>query len=79
MNSVAPDFSIISVMIWEANGLARNLHACYFKFTPFDGNRTTHVLVGDFSLDYMDRFWVKDVPPNVMRFVAANRRTVDFL
>ncbi|KAK9030331.1 hypothetical protein V6N11_031759 [Hibiscus sabdariffa] len=73
MNSVVHDFSIISALIWEAKGMARNLHACHFLFIPRGGNQSAHALVGESLLDSMDHFWVEDVPSLVMHFVDADR------
>ncbi|KAL4388674.1 hypothetical protein GQ457_09G011460 [Hibiscus cannabinus] len=37
MNSVVQDFSIISALIWEAKGMARNLQACHFCLSHEEG------------------------------------------
>ncbi|KAK8501854.1 hypothetical protein V6N11_063167 [Hibiscus sabdariffa] len=56
MNSDAQNFLVISVLVWEAKGLARNLHACRFLFIPRGGNHAAHALAGESFLDSMDRF-----------------------
>ncbi|KAL4362372.1 hypothetical protein GQ457_04G010120 [Hibiscus cannabinus] len=47
LNSDAFDFSEISALVWEAKGLARNLHACRFLFIPRGGNQAAHALAGE--------------------------------
>ncbi|KAL4354038.1 hypothetical protein GQ457_06G007780 [Hibiscus cannabinus] len=74
MNSDALDFSEISALVWEAKGLARNLHACRFLFVPRGGNQAAHALARESSLDSADRFWVEEVPPKVFLLVEADRR-----
>ncbi|KAL4348978.1 hypothetical protein GQ457_17G011570 [Hibiscus cannabinus] len=74
MNSEAHDFSEISALVWEAKGLAWNMHACCFLFIPWGGNQAAHALAGESSLDSTDCFWVEEVPPTVLPFVESDRR-----
>ncbi|KAK8694940.1 hypothetical protein V6N13_072483 [Hibiscus sabdariffa] len=76
MNSDAQDFSIISALVWEAKGLAWNLHACCFLFIPRGENHVAHALAAESSLDSMDRLWVEEFPSMVSFYVEANRRSV---